>query len=112
MIKDDSLASNRELVPTELKLGLNYTFSDQVEVTIEAFKTSDESATNAFAIFRAGIDYKLNETFFIRTGISSNSFKNHFGIGYEKDALKVDITAVNQFNLGLYPTFSVSYELK
>ena len=110
ILTKDSLDTplGNELIPTQLKLGLGYKFSEKVDVVIEADKTDNSSK----AIFAIGIDYMYNDNFFIRTGVSSNETKNALGIGYKKDGLKFDISAKYQTRLGIYPTISLSYQIK
>jgi hypothetical protein len=97
-----------ELIPTQLKLGLAYKFSEKVNVLIEADKNDQLTK----AQFAAALDYMYNDNFFIRMGVSTNETKNAFGIGYKKEGLKFDIGAQYQSRLGIFPTISLSYELK
>ena len=96
---------NNEKIPTIIKLGLAYNFSDKVLLSTETEKDLDNKA-----IFRAGIEYHILEKIYLRTGISSDPVQNSFGLGLVLKNLKIDIAFVTHQILGITPHASVYYE--
>jgi hypothetical protein len=95
---------NDERLPTVLRLGAEYTFSDKVLVAVETQKDISEKAE-----FKAGIEYKVVKEFYLRIGISTNPVLSAFGFGINLKDLKVDISANYHQVLGISPQIGLSY---
>jgi hypothetical protein len=98
---------DREKIPTVLKGGLSYLFSDKVTVSIESEKNMD-----ADNIFKAGVEYHIVKILFVRGGISTNPVKTAFGFGIDLDSFKFDIAASYHQQLGYTPNVSLTYQMK
>jgi hypothetical protein len=98
---------NNERVPTVMRLGLNYKFSDKVFIALETEKDMDRKA-----VFKAGAEYKVVKEFYIRAGISSNPSLSCFGFGLDLKGFRLDVTATYHSVLGLTPQLGLSYDFK
>jgi hypothetical protein len=96
---------NNERIPTILKFGIAYHFSQKVLLSTEA-----EKDLIAKIIYKAGVEYHILNKIYLRTGISSNPLQNSFGLGYDSGKLKMDIAFVTHQALGITPHISVNYE--
>lgn len=93
-----------ERPPTVMRLGLGYTFHESVLLTAEVEKDIDRPER-----FRAGLEYRPHQHFFLRTGVSTGPAQAHFGAGLRLRQLEVDIAAVVRSQLGLTPMVSLNY---
>ncbi len=91
-------------IPTILKLGMSYHFSDNFIFCAQADKD-----LNYNAVFRFGAEYKLNNNVFLRGGVSTNPTESHFGIGYNLKRFSTNIAFSTHRNLGITPHISLSY---
>lgn len=96
---------NDERIPTTMRFGLNYSFSEKVFVTAEVEKDIDYGA-----IFKGGIEYKANDKIYLRTGIGSNPGLVTFGAGVYLENFKIDIATGHHQVLGFTPEISLSYQ--
>lgn len=95
---------NDERIPTIFRFGVNYAVSEKVLLTGEAEKDIDFDA-----VFRAGLEYKTGNQFFLRTGIATNPGLISFGFGYWNKGLKVDLATSYHQVLGFSPEIGLSY---
>ncbi len=95
---------NDERIPTIIRLGLNYQFSDKVMTTLEAEKDLLNQP-----IFRAGLEYKTNDLIYLRAGIGTNPTLASFGFGLNLDNVQIDIAAAYHQTLGFAPELSLNY---
>jgi hypothetical protein len=95
---------NDERIPTILKLGLMYNFSDKVIVIAEAEKNISYKA-----VFKGGIEYHIIKEIYLRAGMSTNPTLNTFGIGFEFKKLKIDFASSIHQVLGYSPQISLLY---
>lgn len=93
-----------ERLPTLLKLGLSYTYSDKVIFLSEIEKDIEHSP-----IARFGIEYFTNETIYLRVGYASNPSLSSFGFGIKFSNFQFDIASSYHNNLGFSPQLSLSY---
>lgn len=94
-------------IPSLIRLGLLYSFSDQLLVTVQA----DKDLLNKASV-KIGIEYQALPNVVARTGISTNPLINSFGIGMKWKRLIIDMaTSIHQV-LGIYPQMSVTYKIK
>lgn len=98
---------DNERIPTIMKLGLDYRFSEKVMVGIET-----EKDMNYDAVVKAGIDYHITEIFYLRGGISTNPTMYSFGFGLQMKNFKMDISSSFHQTLGVTPGISIIYQKK
>lgn len=97
---------NNERIPTIMRLGADYCFSDKVTL---AFETEKDIAQKA--IFKAGIEYKAVKQFYLRMGITSNPALSSFGFGLNLKNFKLDFSANYHQTLGFSPQLGLTYVL-
>ena len=95
---------NDERIPTIMKLGLNYTFSEKVFLALETEKDMDFSP-----VVKAGLEYHVVEVLYLRGGISTNPTKSSFGFGLQLSSFKLDVASSFHQTLGLTPHISLIY---
>ena len=95
---------NDERIPTVIRLGLNYQFSDKVLATME---TEKDLLNNP--VFRAGIEYKTNDMFHLRAGVGTNPTIASFGFGINLENIQIDVAASYHQTLGFAPELSMNY---
>lgn len=98
---------DNETIPTILRVGLAYTFSDRVICSIETEKDVSKEAN-----FKAGLEYHPVNKFYLRAGISTNPVSDAFGFGLDIKELRLDISETIYQQLGSSPTISLSYKFK
>lgn len=99
---------NNERIPTVLRLGLQYDFSQKVFLSAEVEKDIDYKP-----MFKAGMEYRPAKLFYIRAGIATNPFISSFGIGFNiSDKVNIDLASAVHPVLGLSPMASLSYNFK
>jgi hypothetical protein len=96
-----------ERVPTVLKGGLSYLFSDKLTVSLESEKNME-----AENVFKAGVEYQLIKILYVRGGVATNPTKTAFGFGLNLDSFKFDIAASYHQQLGYTPNVSLTYSPK
>lgn len=96
---------NNERIPTIMKLGLSYNFSEKVLVSAESEKDVEFSP-----IFKAGIEYHMLKMIFLRLGVSTNPAKNTFGLGLDLKGIKFDFAFSRHDALGWTPMVSMVYD--
>lgn len=99
--------STDERIPTIMRLGGLYSFSDRVLVTVEAEKDIDFKP-----IIRGGIEYRPVENFYLRAGAASNPNLMSFGCGIVMKKLRLDIASSFHSVLGFSPAVSLQYGLE
>ena len=98
---------NNERIPTIMKLGVEYKFSDKV-----MFVVSTEKDVDFDARVNAGIEYHITEMFYLRGGISTNPTQYAFGAGMQLKHFKVDLSSSFHQTLGMTPAISIIYSKK
>lgn len=93
-----------ERIPTIMKLGLDYRFSDKVMLGV-----STEKDVNFDAVVNAGLEYHITEMLYLRGGISSNPTQYAFGFGMQLKDFKVDLSSSFHQTLGITPGISIIY---
>lgn len=93
-----------ERIPTIMRLGLSYKFSDQVFITAEAEKDVDYKTT-----FRGGIEYRPLPAFYIRAGAASNPGLVAMGFGVVLKKFRLDIASSFHSVLGFSPSVGLQY---
>jgi len=95
---------NNERIPTIMKLGLDYKFSEKVFVAVETEKDIEYDA-----LIKAGIEYHIIDVLYLRGGVSSNPSLTSFGFGLLLKDFKLDIASSYHQTLGLTPSISIVY---
>ena len=98
---------DNEKIPTIMKLGLDYRFSEKVMVGVET-----EKDLNYDAVVKAGLEYHITEIFYLRGGISTNPTMYSFGFGLQMRNFKMDISSSFHQILGMTPGISLIYQKK
>lgn len=96
-----------ERIPTILRLGLDYKFSQKLIVAIET-----EKDINYKAVFKAGLEYLPIKELYLRAGISTNPALSSFGFGLNLKQFKLDIAASYHSVLGVSPQVGLKYEFE
>lgn len=93
-----------ERVPTLLRAGFTYTFSNKLLMTLEAEKDIDRRER-----IRAGLEYTPHKVLYLRTGISTAPTGSHFGVGLHLDRVDVDMAVAVRSQLGPTPMLNLNY---
>jgi hypothetical protein len=97
-----------ERVPTTMRAGISYRPVEKLLVNIETEKNIDYDPS-----FRAGVSYELfAEKVFVRTGISTQPFKNYYGLSLKHKNFHFDYALSTHNKLGTSHQLSLSYHLK
>ena len=101
--------SEKERIPVIVNLGLGYEYDEKLFIGIEALK--DLEMTQVY--LKTGIEYKLIQHIYIRTGLIISELINHsFGFGFEIKKIRADIAFSYQQIIGYTPHFSVQYNFR
>ena len=95
---------DNERLPTIIRLGADYNFSDKVTLAIETQKDIKQKAE-----FKAGLEYKAVKEFYLRIGLSTNPTLSSFGFGLNLKNFKVDFAGTYHQTLGFSPQIGLSY---
>jgi hypothetical protein len=96
-----------ERVPTVLRAGMAYTFSDKLLMTLEAEKDMDRDER-----FRVGVEYNPNKVLYLRTGISTKPTGSHFGVGFRLEKVDIDMAVALRSMLGPTPMINLNYRFQ
>jgi hypothetical protein len=100
-------AIDKERIPSILRMGLAYTFSDKVICSMEIEKDISQQEN-----FKAGVEYHAVKQFYLRCGISTNPVSDAFGFGLVLKEFKMDFSETIYQQLGSTPAISFSYSFK
>lgn len=98
---------NNERVPTIIKMGLQYTFSDKVFSTVEVEKDILNKP-----IFKVGAEYHIVKEVYLRGGISNNPSLNAAGFGIELKKFNLDFAAAFHPQMGVSPQIGLRYRFE
>lgn len=98
---------NNELIPTIIRLGADYHFSEKIILAIETQKDISQNA-----VFKVGVEYKPTKGFYLRGGIATQPTLTAFGFGFELNNLKIDFASNYHQTLGFCPQLSLIYVFK
>ncbi|MPR34556.1 hypothetical protein [Salmonirosea aquatica] len=96
-----------EKLPTVLKTGLSYIPIESLRLSAEFVKNTDYAAS-----LRAGLEYEIIPNLYVRTGIASKPYTNHFGLGFVGGTFAVDYAASSHPQLGWSHHFTLAYAWK
>lgn len=94
-------------LPTVLKTGLTYIPTKSLGLSAEFVKNTDYPAS-----LRAGLEYEVISNLFVRTGIASKPYTNHFGLGFVSGNFTVDYAATSHPYLGWSHHVTLAYAWK
>jgi hypothetical protein len=95
-----------EYIPTIIRFGMAYNFSERVIVSLESEKDIDRKP-----VFKAGIEYQIADRFYVRGGIGTNPTQNAFGFGIHTGSFIIDLSSSFHHVLGYSPQASIIYEM-
>ncbi|MBX7051192.1 MAG: hypothetical protein K1X54_04065 [Flavobacteriales bacterium] len=95
---------NDERIPSKMRFGAGYRFSEKVILTGEVQKPSDSKAT-----VRAGIEYVPVKNLSLRAGFASDPSQYAFGFGYRINAFQIDAATGYHLVLGFTPQISLTF---
>jgi len=95
---------NNERIPTILRLGLQYNFSDKVFAVLETAKDIDLKP-----VFKAGVEYKIVKELTLRGGIATNPTLSSFGFSINIKPVSIDFAASFHQQLGITPNIGMRY---
>ncbi len=98
---------NNERIPTMLKGGVKYDFSEKVFLVAELWKDIDSKEQ-----FRAGVEYRMVEFLTLRGGMGTNPSLVSFGFSLNWKNTHVDFASSYHTVLGFSPSISLSYRAK
>jgi len=93
-----------ERIPTIIRFGLSYSFSDKVMIAAETEKDIFYEQ-----VFKAGIEYRPIDILYLRGGIASDPIYNTFGFGLEHSNFILDFAASKHQVLGYTTQISMVY---
>jgi hypothetical protein len=93
-----------EHLPTIMRLGTVYSFSERVLISVEAEKDVDYKP-----VIRGGIEYRPVPNFYLRAGAASNPGLMAFGFGIVMKKLRLDIASSFHSQLGFSPSVGLQY---
>lgn len=77
-----------ERIPVVARLGVGYRFTEKIQAIAEIEKSSDFSPD-----LRVGLEYALQERFYVRTGVGVKPGNLTFGAGWDLGPLQLDLAA-------------------
>lgn len=98
---------NDERLPTIIRFGGDYNFSNKVTVAVETEKDIAQKA-----IFKAGIEYKPIKELYLRVGVGTNPTLTSFGFGINLNNFKIDVSGNYHQTLGISPQLGLTYIFK
>jgi hypothetical protein len=95
-----------ERIPVIMRMGLGTRFGERIFLAVETEKDLDVPK----AVFKTGLEYRLIEYIYLRTGLSVQEYVQHsFGVGFQKFSFQADLAFSFQQILGYTPYFSIRY---
>lgn len=98
---------NNERIPTIIKMGLQYTFSDKVFTSLEVEKDIANKP-----ILKIGAEYHIAKEIYVRGGLSTNPSLNAAGFGIELKKFNLDFAAAFHPQLGVSPQVGLRYRFE
>lgn len=96
---------SEERIPSIIKGGLSYTFSEKALISAEI-----EKDINYKPVFKAGAEYHIVKPLYVRIGIGTSPLVNTLGVGIEIHKFKIDIATMRHPVLGFSPQMSLSFD--
>lgn len=102
--KLNTVSGEAEEIPTILKAGLLYQPVEAFLISAETEKDVDLPAS-----FKLGLEYRIVKNLFLRTGIETEPFISHFGIGFQPRNFGFDYALSSGGDLGISHHISARY---
>lgn len=96
-----------ELVPTVVRMGVGYFFGEKAFLGGEVAKTTD-----APVVMKAGLEYRIIPSLFVRAGIASQPTRSSFGLGFHLHRIRADVAFTHHQILGFTPHFTFQYAFR
>ncbi len=93
-------------IPTVLRLGFSFAPTKQILLVTEAEKDIEQPT-----LIKAGLEYQIIKSFYLRTGITSKLNNAHFGFGFQSKQFIFDYAASSHSALGFSHHLTLSYQL-
>lgn len=93
------------LLPIILKSGVSYLPADALTICFSIEKNLERDAR-----LSGGLEYQFLEKFYLRSGISSTPFQQHYGLGFSPYNFSFDYALENHSLLGLSHQMSLTYK--
>lgn len=100
-------ANDRDTIPTAFRTGIGLKPADRIFLVAEVEKRLDKPT-----VFKAGMEYRLYDSLFLRAGISSSPRRATFGLGYKINKITADVAFTHHQVLGFTPHFSLQVEFR
>lgn len=97
---------NDERLPSLIRFGGAYTFSDKLKLVSEVRKPSNSKPQTS-----GGIEYQTTETFTLRAGFNTFPVSSSFGFGYKTKTLATDLAVAYNSLLGFSPQLSLTLQV-
>lgn len=98
---------DEERIPTRLLTGIQFRLTNSVRIAAEIEKDLSYAAT-----VKAGVEYKHNEMFLVRTGVNIHPSAGFFGLGFRRKKLLLDYAFSYYVESGARHQGTVSYRFK
>lgn len=96
---------DNERIPTVMKLGMDYRFSEKLMIVVETEKDIDFDA-----IVKFGVEYQFMDILYVRGGISNNPTSSAFGFGLIMKNFILEASSSFHQTLGMTPGISLIYK--
>ncbi len=106
-LKTECLHQTEEYISSILRLGAAYSFSQNVLLSLEVGKDLRHDA-----VLKLGIEYRIGDIMYVRTGISTNPVMNAFGFGLLTGKIRMDICTAYHYVLGYSPQAGIIYSFE
>ncbi len=107
-VNRDQISSEPEQrMPSVLKGGLNYKFSEKVQLASEVWKAEDQELR-----VRVGLEYRPLDNFFLAMGIHTGPSQMSFGFAYLVGDFRFDVSSSYHQILGFTPQIGINYSAK
>jgi hypothetical protein len=91
-------------IPSQLKMGLQYSFSEKMIALLEANYSSNQPIN-----INCGLEYIPAANVYIRSGASSSPTQFSFGTGFRYKEIVIDVCSSYHLLLGFSPAISFNY---
>lgn len=95
---------NDERMPSVLRLGAHYAFSDKVKLIAQAQQVTEQKINVTGAL-----EYDIAKSIVVRAAAGANPSLTSFGFGWKNEFLRADVAAAYHNTLGFTPQISLTY---
>ncbi|MFC4262230.1 hypothetical protein ACFOWM_05045 [Ferruginibacter yonginensis] len=99
--------SGNEKIASAYKFGVGYDVSDNFYFSTEIIKEEDQPVN-----VTGGFQYRFKKQFFAKAGFRSDNNTGYAGIGFQYDAIRIDVAASYHQQLGVSPGVLLIYNFK